>query len=68
MAAAELEKDMQSQSTPLAMGNVRRVLGSMFERLSKNTNISDDSGEKAFAAWAKKYTAVSDIPEWCVLA
>ena len=36
------------------MENVRRVLGSRFERLSKNTDISNDSREKAFAAWAKK--------------
>ena len=54
MAVAELEKDMQSQSTPLAMENVRRVLDSRFECLSKNMDISDDSGEKAFAVWAKK--------------
>ena len=54
MAATELEKDMQSQSTPLAMENVRRVLDSRFERLSKNTDISDNSGEKALAAWVKK--------------
>ena len=54
VAVAELEKDMQSQSTPLEMENVRRVLDSRFERLSKNMDISNDSGEKAFAAWAKK--------------
>ena len=54
MAVAELEKDMQSQSTPLEMENVRRVLDSRFERISKNTDVFDDSGEKAFAAWAKK--------------
>ena len=54
VVVAELEKDMQSQSTPLEMENVRRVLDSRFERISKNTDISDDSGEKAFAAWANK--------------
>ena len=54
MAVAELENDMQSQLTPLEMKSVMRVLDSMFERLSKNIDISDNSGEKAFAAWVKK--------------
>ena len=54
VAVAELEKDMQSQSTQLAMEDVRRVLDSRFERLSKNTDTSEDAGEKAFTAWAKK--------------
>ena len=54
VAVAELEKDMQSQSMPLEMENVRSILDFRFERLSKNMDISDDSGEKAFAAWAKK--------------
>ena len=53
MVVAELEKDMQSQSIPFAMEDARRVLDSRFWRFSKNTDISDDSGEKAFAAWAK---------------
>ena len=52
VAAEELEKGMQSQSTSLAMEDVRRVLDSRFECVSKNTDISED--EKAFAAWAKK--------------
>ena len=54
VVVTDSEKDVQSQTTPIVMENVRRVLGSRFERLSKNTDISDDSGEKAFAAWAKK--------------
>ena len=54
VAVAELEKDMQSQTKPLEMENVRRVLDSRFERLSKNTDVFDESGEKVFAAWAKK--------------
>ena len=52
VAVTDSEKDVQSQTTPIVMENVRRVFGSRFERLSKNTDISDDSGEKAFAAWA----------------
>ena len=54
VAVTELEKDMQSQSKPLEMENFRRVLDSRYERLSKNTDVLDESGEKAFAAWAKK--------------
>ena len=54
MVVAEVEKGMQSQSISLTMENVRRVLDSRFERLSKNTDISDASGEKTFVAWTKK--------------
>ena len=36
------------------MEDVRRVLDSRFERLSKHTDISDNTGEKAFTAWVKK--------------
>ena len=35
VAVAAPEKDMQSQSMPLKMENVRRVLDSRFERFSK---------------------------------
>ena len=44
VAVAELEKDMQSQSKPLEMENVRRVLDSRYEHLSKNTDVLDESG------------------------
>ena len=35
----KLEKNMQRQSTPSTMKDVRRVLDSRFERTSKNTDI-----------------------------
>ena len=52
LAVAELEKDMQSQSTPLSMEVVRKVLKSRFEPISNYSDISED--EKPFSAWAKK--------------
>ena len=52
VAVAELEKDMQSQSTPIKMEDVRRVLDSRFERLSKKVDSLEE--DKAFMSWAKK--------------
>ena len=52
VAVAELEKGMQSQSTPIKMEDVRRVLDSRFERLSKKIDSLEE--DKAFMSWAKK--------------
>ena len=52
VAVAELEKDMQSQSTPIKMEDVRRVLDSRFERFSKKVDSLEE--DKPFVSWTKK--------------
>ena len=57
VAVAELERDMPSQVNPIKMEDVRRVLDSRFERLSKKVDSLEE--DKAFMSWAKKqYTHI----------
>ena len=52
-SAVQLENDMQNQSTPLLIEDIKRVMSSRFECISKHNDIYNENG-KAFAAWVKK--------------